>query len=34
MYVSLVTGGYVVFLTHAAPLLPGLYASETHLCVC
>jgi hypothetical protein len=33
MYVGLVVLGYAMFLLHAAPLLPGPYASELHLCV-
>jgi hypothetical protein len=33
MYLGLVTAGYFVFLRDAAPLLPGPYASEVHLCV-
>ena len=32
LYVPLVTVGYAVFLSTAAPLLPGPYASEVHLC--
>jgi hypothetical protein len=33
MYIALVSGGYLIYLTFVAPLLPGPYASETHLCV-
>ena len=33
VYIALVTVGYFVFLRDAAPLLPGPYASEVHLCV-
>ena len=33
VYIALVTAGYFVFLRDAAPLLPGPYASEVHLCV-